>query len=97
MIYQDENQHNIVEGRTITVEATTLVARGATNGHKGACPNIQRTEWSIKQATNLQLICDYCKRSDHTKDRCFQIIGYPNWWKGKSVHKPLANNAQSTQ
>uniref|UniRef100_A0A803LWM9 Retrotransposon Copia-like N-terminal domain-containing protein n=1 Tax=Chenopodium quinoa TaxID=63459 RepID=A0A803LWM9_CHEQI len=28
-------------------------------------------------------VCDHCKRTGHTKDRCFTLIGYLEWWTNK--------------
>ncbi|XP_010442126.1 PREDICTED: uncharacterized protein LOC104725206 [Camelina sativa] len=33
-------------------------------------------------------LCSHCKRRGHTKEACFQLVGYPQWWGergGKSV------------
>nr|GFB49733.1 ribonuclease H-like domain-containing protein [Tanacetum cinerariifolium]GFB87502.1 ribonuclease H-like domain-containing protein [Tanacetum cinerariifolium] len=26
------------------------------------------------------LTCEECSMSKHTKEQCFRIVGYPNWW-----------------
>ena len=26
--------------------------------------------------------CNHCKRSGHTTDQCFKLIGYSDWYKG---------------
>lgn len=26
--------------------------------------------------------CDFCKSKGHTFETCFEIVGYPDWWKG---------------
>lgn len=28
----------------------------------------------------FRLICPNCKRKGHSKDACFELIGYPTWW-----------------
>ncbi|KAK4270129.1 hypothetical protein QN277_023208 [Acacia crassicarpa] len=30
--------------------------------------------------TNKTLICSHCGDSGHSKARCYEIIGYPEWW-----------------
>lgn len=30
-----------------------------------------------------RLKCSHCGGNKHTKDQCFELIGYPEWWKGK--------------
>lgn len=27
-----------------------------------------------------KLICPNCKRKGHSKEACFELIGYPTWW-----------------
>ncbi|GAB2290879.1 hypothetical protein Dimus_038128 [Dionaea muscipula] len=31
--------------------------------------------------------CDHCKEDGHSIDQCFEIIGYPDWYKGKKGKK----------
>jgi gag-polypeptide of LTR copia-type len=31
--------------------------------------------------------CSYCKNPKHTKDQCFKLIGYPEWWKDPRKNK----------
>ena len=26
------------------------------------------------------LVCGHCGESSHSKQRCYEIIGYPEWW-----------------
>ena len=28
----------------------------------------------------LTLKCTHCNKTGHTKSRCFEIVGYPDWW-----------------
>ncbi|XP_056685159.1 uncharacterized protein [Spinacia oleracea] len=39
--------------------------------------------------------CDHCTMKGHTKEECFQLVGYPDWFKnpgkGKITHKTSAN------
>ena len=25
-------------------------------------------------------VCTHCGETEHTKNRCYELIGYPNWW-----------------
>ncbi|KAL2228986.1 UNVERIFIED_CONTAM: hypothetical protein Sindi_1878300, partial [Sesamum indicum] len=29
-----------------------------------------------------QLLCEHCKKRGHLKEGCFELIGFPNWYKG---------------
>ncbi|KAL1553559.1 hypothetical protein AAHA92_14218 [Salvia divinorum] len=39
-----------------------------------------------------KLICTHCGKQKHTKDTCFEIVGYPEWWEDghKSNRNPVA-------
>ena len=26
--------------------------------------------------------CDHCQKNGHTKDQCFKLVGYPDWYEG---------------
>lgn len=32
-------------------------------------------------------ICCHCREEEHIKDNCFELIGYPDWYKGKKARK----------
>ncbi|GAA0187195.1 transmembrane signal receptor [Lithospermum erythrorhizon] len=34
--------------------------------------------------------CDHCNLRGHTKDRCFKLLGYPEWWDNNKASKPRA-------
>ncbi|XP_019101934.1 PREDICTED: uncharacterized protein LOC104699200 [Camelina sativa] len=31
-----------------------------------------------------KMVCSVCKKTGHTLDTCFQVIGYPEWWSERS-------------
>ncbi|XP_047067855.1 uncharacterized protein LOC124675826 [Lolium rigidum] len=39
--------------------------------------------------------CDYCKRSGHTKEACFELHGYPSWWEKGKICSAGANRKQA--
>lgn len=39
--------------------------------------------------------CTYCKGDGHTADYCFEVIGYPDWFKGKRNRKVYRTVAQA--
>ncbi|KAH0694187.1 hypothetical protein KY285_021284 [Solanum tuberosum] len=91
----DSGRHGIGEGNDI---AAFWSARGSdssrssgningTSQFRGSTPN--RTFQKPKRNWNDQ--CDHCKMYGHTAVNCYQLIGYPDNFKGK--RKPLANNA----
>ncbi|RVX13340.1 Retrovirus-related Pol polyprotein from transposon RE1 [Vitis vinifera] len=38
--------------------------------HPKTCPNINKSIFK----------CTHCNKTGHTKSRCFEIVGYPDWW-----------------
>ncbi|TMW80278.1 hypothetical protein EJD97_021933, partial [Solanum chilense] len=47
--------------------------------------NVSRGNSSINRSV---LVCDYCKKSGHTRDRCYKLHGYPSnpkFQKGKGT------------
>jgi hypothetical protein len=42
-------------------------------------------DFQSKNSSHLdktKLKCTNCGKGRHTKDQCFEIVGYPEWWKG---------------
>uniref|UniRef100_A0A2N9FIZ1 Uncharacterized protein n=1 Tax=Fagus sylvatica TaxID=28930 RepID=A0A2N9FIZ1_FAGSY len=76
MVTQEEKQQALASARTLTIEATTLAA-------KGYHPTSRMPSFNQRQPINSRSRdrCDHCKKPGHTKDRCFAIIGYPAHWR----------------
>jgi hypothetical protein len=50
-------------------------------GYKfGKTYDLQSKNSSHLDKTKLK--CTNCGKGRHTKDQCFEIVGYPKWWKG---------------
>ena len=48
------------------------------------------------------LMCSYCGEMRHSKQRCYEIIGYPDWWdfmkkSRKNIGKSMANLTETNQ
>ncbi|XP_056694807.1 uncharacterized protein [Spinacia oleracea] len=41
--------------------------------------------------------CDHCKMKGHTKDVCFKIVGYPEWYKGSKGQGTQGNRSHNSQ
>lgn len=41
-----------------------------------------KKEFKKDKADKSHLKCYHCNAKGHTKDSCFKIIGYPDWYKG---------------
>ncbi|GKV49000.1 hypothetical protein SLEP1_g55774 [Rubroshorea leprosula] len=66
MTTKEEKQQMVSASRSPTIEATALAAK---------------TSYNEKVSTSGKPHCDNCKRIGHTKERCYEIIGYPVSWK----------------
>jgi hypothetical protein len=54
-----------------------------------------RNNSSIGKYTSL--VCGHCGESGHSKQRCYEIIGYPEWWDfSKKPRKKFAAKAMMT-
>ncbi|GKV43433.1 hypothetical protein SLEP1_g50721 [Rubroshorea leprosula] len=66
MATKEEKQQAVAAARGPTIEATALVAKTSIHG---------------RPTSSGKPRCDHCKKVGHTKERCFEIIGYPAHWK----------------
>lgn len=46
---------------------------------------------------NQKKYSEHCKHEEHNLDSCFEIIGFPDWWKGKkkNIKRSMAHNTVS--
>ncbi|GKV28762.1 hypothetical protein SLEP1_g37773 [Rubroshorea leprosula] len=79
MTTKEEKQQAMVASRSPIIEATTLATK---MNHTG------------KSSMSGKPRCGHCKKVGHTKERCYEIIGYPVGWKigptkmkGKGEHQ----------
>nr|GFA50244.1 hypothetical protein [Tanacetum cinerariifolium] len=110
-----EAAHQIILGVTNNEThgiATALITR-ETDGMGLSTKGFRRFDGKKKPATKndkSHLKCEECGMNRHTKDQCFEIIGYLDWWtdghktasnkgakKDKSSTSPIANTRKSTK
>ncbi|XP_076919272.1 uncharacterized protein LOC143580006 [Bidens hawaiensis] len=54
----------------------------------------QRTRFRPKEKEDKsKLFCTHCHMKRHTKEQCFRLVGYPEWWEGG---QKLKNNQCSS-
>lgn len=46
-------------------------------------------------SSDTNLVCDYCKNTGHSRDKCFCLHGYPEWHKLHEKLKPKPRKLQS--
>nr|GFC89634.1 hypothetical protein [Tanacetum cinerariifolium] len=105
-----EAAHQIILGVTNETHgiATRLIAE-ETYGMGLSTKGFRRFEGQKKWTTRddkSHLKCEECGMNRHTKDQCFKIIGYPDWWtdgkkkasnKGAKKDKPSTSPTSSTR
>ncbi|CAH1453527.1 unnamed protein product [Lactuca virosa] len=70
-----------------------LVSKGRRSDHKSN-PSSSRVDKS-------RLKCEHCGMTKHTKEQCFKLVGYPEWWadrhkKGRDGKAAVAVGNQGT-
>ncbi|XP_056693607.1 uncharacterized protein [Spinacia oleracea] len=76
------------------VEMSAFQASRQFQGGKQNFGNFQKKDFREMKRIKQELKCDHCDMKGHTKDGCFKLIGYPDWFKGpkgKTVNKLAAN------
>nr|GEY12892.1 hypothetical protein [Tanacetum cinerariifolium] len=105
-----EASHQIILGVTNETHgiAIGLIAR-ETDGLGLSTKGFRRFDGQKKPATRddkSHLKCEECGMNRHTKDQCFKIIGYPDWWtdghktasnKGAEKDKPSTSPTANTR
>jgi hypothetical protein len=64
---------------------------------KSTTPSNLRTLRAIKEAEKDKLRCSHCNGSRHTRDTCFEIHGYPDWFLEKQKQSKARSNKHPVQ
>jgi hypothetical protein len=64
---------------------------------KSTTPSNLRTLRAIEEAEKDKLRCSHCNGSRHTKDTCFEIHGYPDWFLEKQKQSKARSNKRPVQ
>ncbi|XP_047956198.1 uncharacterized protein LOC125201943 [Salvia hispanica] len=69
-------------GAGFAVRGRSMPSHGSHGGSRGGS-NLGGGGWNRRNddEDKSKLVCSYCKRKKHTKESCFELIGYPEWWK----------------
>ncbi|XP_076958475.1 uncharacterized protein LOC143634207 [Bidens hawaiensis] len=60
----------------------------------------QRHDKSLPKETKSSDVvshCTFCGRDGHSRDGCFKIIGYPEWWQGNRKRQETKSKAACTE
>ncbi|KAK3003919.1 hypothetical protein RJ639_019044 [Escallonia herrerae] len=77
---QEEKQQVVAVVRVPTIEATTLLAKAPHMRH-GGDQKIDRRGENSRERRHGGLHCTQCNRSNHSRENCYEIIGYPPGWR----------------
>ncbi|KAF7825279.1 uncharacterized protein G2W53_016443 [Senna tora] len=93
MVLRDETQRQINMSNSNGVDGgSALLARSYQGKNEPG-------GFKKKEVSKKDKYCDHCKVNGHTKDTCFKIHGYPDWFKelrekrANAGKKPMANMA----
>ncbi|KAF7830422.1 uncharacterized protein G2W53_012755 [Senna tora] len=71
------------------IEASAMLARGNFRNENFKKADDRKNEKLAKH-------CDHCQQNGHTRDGCFKLIGYPDWWKELKEQKKKNGKKGST-
>ncbi|KAL2240231.1 UNVERIFIED_CONTAM: Retrovirus-related Pol polyprotein from transposon RE2 [Sesamum indicum] len=97
--------HKVEKQRELNSEGTELESEGvmAVQATESKRQGNSRTNLKKGQVTDKkQLQCDYCKKKGHLKEGCFELVGYPDWYKNmmdqrKAGNKPTYSRVTDTR
>ncbi|KAL6316291.1 hypothetical protein AAG906_017922 [Vitis piasezkii] len=69
LIRREAVRHASMKAESDNPDTSTMVDQSKTN-HLKTDPNIDKSTFK----------CTHCNKTGHTKSRCFEIVGYPDWW-----------------
>ncbi|KAB5533857.1 hypothetical protein DKX38_016943 [Salix brachista] len=64
---------------------------------QGVIPGNMKNRHQTATGKYAGLLCGHCGETGHSKQRCYEIIGYPTWWDfSKKPRKKFAGKAMMT-
>lgn len=62
------------------MQRMTEIAFHSSANYRSVQKKVHEKESYVK-IDKSQLKCEFCKGTKHTRETCFKLIGYPDWWK----------------
>lgn len=84
MLLQEESQRDYVTHITVTSNHAAKNAKFSTS----STPPKNKISSKKDDKKNSDAVCDYCKFTGHTRDKCFALNGYPEWHRLYGQPKP---------
>ncbi|XP_024040431.1 uncharacterized protein LOC112098401 isoform X1 [Citrus clementina] len=93
-VRRDAMRRTTVNGELDHHESSALIARRNKQGRNNQQLNSSSSKQIIDQhqssetqnrsyeigTSKLECMCTHCGGTGHTKSRCYELIGYPEWW-----------------
>ncbi|XP_057249298.1 uncharacterized protein LOC125495537 [Beta vulgaris subsp. vulgaris] len=99
LVLQIERQKQITGEMTAALEASALAVNKQVQSRSlGPLKNFQKKDY-FKQfkIEKMGRFCDHCGKKGHSKEECFKIVGYPEWYKkGNEQFRSAANVMKDT-
>lgn len=89
LVAEDERQRSISGAGKIQSEPVAFKAAQKRDMFTGR----NRGKDVVKAGKETDEVCSECKKEGHTREGCFELIGYPEWWPGKKKGKAKAKAA----
>ncbi|XP_038717263.1 uncharacterized protein LOC120010551 [Tripterygium wilfordii] len=79
LVRRESHRRATMNGEPENSEASAMVARNRPHQSR---PDRSRSNHpkGINGADKSSYKCTHCGASGHTKSRCYEIVGYPEWW-----------------
>lgn len=88
LVQQIEKQRVITGSGSVDQEVNALNA----SKNFGKADWNAKAEWKAEQKRiKMEKLCSFCRKKGHTRDQCFKLIGYPDWFKGDKQEKVAAS------
>ncbi|KAL4563019.1 hypothetical protein LXL04_027050 [Taraxacum kok-saghyz] len=90
-----EKQREVQINFSAPTEVTALFAKSSNqpNNNNKQFQNNFKSKYDPKAKSNSDRYCDFCKINGYTKDVCFKIHGYPDWYKELKDKKKTNHSA----
>ncbi|XP_076910059.1 uncharacterized protein LOC143567550 [Bidens hawaiensis] len=83
LVSEDEQQRAVSTGKGTNTDSAALQAFVKREG--SVAPQNRFIHKSSKKPNNDKVDhCDFYGKYGHKRDGCFKLVGYPEWWPGKS-------------
>ncbi|KAL4554803.1 hypothetical protein LXL04_037409 [Taraxacum kok-saghyz] len=89
-----EKQKEVQINFLVPTEVSAMMVKTSNNNFRNNRPFQNKSKGNdSKNKSNADRYCDFCKTNGHTKDSCFKIHGYPDWFKELKDKKKNSYNS----